>query len=132
MPPHSRNRHAPLTILLVDDEASFRETANMVLGYLGFQVLEAEDGEHAVSLVRGEHPELGLVIADFSMPGMDGVETLKALSALHPGLKGILCSGIPEQDCLQGRTLENCIYLGKPFCLRELEVALDRVLDQAR
>jgi len=131
MPPYARNRHAPLTVLLVDDEATFRETAITVLSYLGFQVLEAEDGEHALRLVQREQPALGLVIADFCMPGMDGVETLKALSALHPGLKGILCSGTPEQECLQGRTLEHCLYLGKPFRIKELEAALDRVLDQA-
>ena len=124
-----RNRNVPLMVLLVDDEEPFRSIAKTMLTMLGCDVLEAVDGLQAVQMVQKDQPDLGLVISDFRMPGMDGVETLKALGGLRPGLKTILCSGSPEQECLQGRTLENCIYLGKPFGLQELDAAVNRVLD---
>lgn len=128
MPPSVRNRHAPLTVLLVDDEALFRSVARSMLTLLGFDVIEAEDGFKALQWVQQGQP-LGLVLCDFRMPAMDGVATLKALGMLRPGLKAILTSGMSEQDCLQGRTLEHCVYLGKPFGLHDLDAAVNRVLD---
>ena len=105
-----------------------RTTMKMLLEALGFQVVLACSGDQAIQIDQEGNQDFGLVISDFKMPGLDGVETLKILGALHPGLKTILCSGSPEQECLRGRTLGHCTYLGKPFSLRDLETALDRVL----
>jgi CheY-like chemotaxis protein len=127
--PNMRNRHAPLTVLLVDDEALFRAIAKTMMAVLGCEVLEAVDGLQAVEMVQRDQPGLDLVICDFRMPGLDGVETLRALRLLRPGLKAILCSGTPEEDCLQGRTLEDCVYLGKPFKIQDLDRTLNRLLD---
>lgn len=101
-----------------------------MLTVLGCEVIEAEDGHQAVQMVQQEQPDLGLVISDFQMSGMDGVETLKVLGRLRPGLKSILCSGMPKEDCFQGRTLENCTYLGNPYGLHDLDEAMNRVLDR--
>lgn len=122
------NRHAPLTVLVVDDESAMRSAMKGMLEILGFSVLESCDGMEAVHLVQGDQQELGLVISDFRMPGMNGVDTLTAISGLRPGLKGILCSGTPESECLQGRTLKDCIYLGKPFNIHALDAAVDQAL----
>jgi two-component system, cell cycle sensor histidine kinase and response regulator CckA len=128
MPSAGRNRHAPLTVLLVDDDPLFLEMGACSLEALGFQVLQARDGIAALAMVQGGAAEFGLVITDFRMPCLDGVETLMALRKLRPGVKAILCSGNTEADCLQGRVLEDGTFLGKPFHLDDLDAAIDRVL----
>lgn len=122
------NPHAPLTILLVDDEEAMRKAIKWMLELLGFSVIECCDGHRAVLLVQLEEPKFELVISDFRMPGIDGVETLKALEKMRPGMKSILCSGALEEDCLQGRALEGTVYLGKPFGLQALNSAVNRAL----
>ena len=60
--------------------------ANMVKEFeaLGYKVVVAADGDEAVRIARGERFQL--VVSDFRMPGMDGVETLLALRAVQPEL----------------------------------------------
>ena len=122
------SRFAPLTVLLVDDDPTLRFTIESMLERLGFHTLVANHGIHAIQLVLNETPIFHLVISDFNMPHMNGVETLKVLQSLRPGLKAILCSGNTEQECLQGKTLEDCVFLGKPFGLQELNAAVNLAL----
>jgi len=122
------NRHAPLTILLVEDEETLRLTLKDMLESLGFQVIVAYNGNHAIRLVTLTYPEFHLVLSDFRMPGINGVETIAALRKIRPGLKAILCSGTPEQDCLHGLLLNDLIFLGKPHSLQELHAAVNQAL----
>jgi CheY-like chemotaxis protein len=92
------NRHAPFTILLVEDEETLRITTNHMLEILGFKVIVAETGIQAIQLVQRENPDFTLVISDFRMQHMDGVTTMTILRELRPGLKGILCTGTPKSD----------------------------------
>jgi len=124
----SPNRFAPLTVLLVEDVPTLRSTIGSMLERLGFQTLIANHGIHAIQLVLNENPIFHLVISDFKMPHMNGVETLKVLQSLRPGLKAILCSGTSEQECFQGQTLEDCVFLSKPFGLKDLDAAVNLAL----
>jgi signal transduction histidine kinase len=65
------------TILVVDDRSANRELLVTVLGYQGHQVLEAEDGSEALTIVRAGRPDL--VICDVLMPKMDGYEFVRQL-----------------------------------------------------
>jgi two-component system cell cycle sensor histidine kinase/response regulator CckA len=112
----------------VDDEEGVRLTMTFMLELLGFEVLVAETGDEALVMERDGALDFQLVISDYMMPGLDGVETLRSLQGSHPEAKGILCSGHSPAECLKGRTLQNCIYLGKPFGLKELEAAVDLAL----
>jgi DNA-binding response OmpR family regulator len=122
------NRHAPLKVLLVDDEEGVRLTVKYMLELLGFEVQVAGTGDQALVLGQEGTLDVKLVISDYMMPGLDGVETLQRLQGSYPGVKSILCSGHPRMDCLKGRTLGNCIYLGKPFGLKDLDAAVDLAL----
>ena len=102
-----------------------------MLEALGFKVLESCDGENAIHFVEHENPVINLVISDFNMHRLNGVETLTTLSAMRPGLKGILCSSFSEWECLGGKPLDGCIYLSKPFGIRELDAAVHQMLAQA-
>lgn len=66
-----------MRILVADDHQTEREYVKTVLGYAGYEVLEAEDGEAALELVLKEHPDL--VISDILMPKLDGLELVRQM-----------------------------------------------------
>lgn len=128
MPSPGSTQPVPLTVLLVDDEEAMRAIIASMLEMLGFKVLVACDGREALQMGQPGQPEFQLAFCDFRMPGLDGVDTLAALRELHPGLRMILCSGYPPADCLQGRPLGDCVFLGKPFGLKDLTAAVARAM----
>ena len=67
---------AQKTILVVDDEATLRELVRVVLGD-GYRFVEAEDGEQALELARGEPPDL--IVLDVMLPRLNGLEVLAEL-----------------------------------------------------
>jgi PAS domain S-box-containing protein len=67
------------TVLIVDDRATNRELARVLLNYGGHQVIEAHEGAEALSLAHEQHPDL--VLTDILMPGMDGYQLARELRA---------------------------------------------------
>jgi CheY-like chemotaxis protein len=78
-------------ILIIDDDKLSLKVIKEILGKLGYKTLEAENGESGLQLVRSEHPDL--VITDFQMPGIDGLEVLYEVRKLNIGLPVILLTG---------------------------------------
>ncbi len=64
--------------IVVDDSRAARTALRRILVTLGFAVVEAEHGEHALELLRAE-PTVGLVLVDWHMPVMDGLTLIKAI-----------------------------------------------------
>lgn len=64
-------------ILVVDDDPGVRELCSMVLTNEGFEVLQAEDAAVGIQLARNEAPDL--VLLDWMLPGLDGMDALRAL-----------------------------------------------------
>lgn len=67
------------TVLIVDDRATNRELARILLTYGGHRVIEAHEGAEALSLAHAQHPDL--VLTDILMPGMDGYQLARELRA---------------------------------------------------
>jgi len=89
-PPVRAPRRA--TILLVDDEELVRTGTADMLSDLGYDVIEASSGVDAVRLLRdGEKPDL--LITDYLMPGMNGVELIQEAAALVPAMRVALITG---------------------------------------
>jgi two-component system chemotaxis response regulator CheY len=65
------------TILIVDDSSSTRQLVCLVLRGAGYEVIEAVDGNDALSRLRGQ--KVHLIISDVNMPNMDGIEFVKAV-----------------------------------------------------
>lgn len=116
-------------ILLVEDMDLVRITTKNMLVHLGFTVLEAENYEDAIELLRKHKSTISLVVTDLDLPGhMDGLRLRMFVWRNFPDLKCILISGLlraPEID----RMAEICFdaAIPKPFVLPTLESALVKI-----
>ncbi len=120
----SPTRGSGATILVVDDDALI--TLNMVdqLTDLGHKAFEAYSGREALGILQSRS-DFDLLISDFSMPGMTGVELAEAALALHPSLRVLLTTGYAELPEGIACTLPR---LEKPFREEELEAKIAELL----
>ena len=85
---------APATILWIDDFEPGLALYKRMFGDLGFNVLTASSGEAGLDLASWN--QIDLVITDYEMPGMDGLEVATAVKALNPNTPVLLFSGSSE------------------------------------
>ncbi|MCP4714431.1 MAG: response regulator [Deltaproteobacteria bacterium] len=110
------------TILIIDDEASFRTMLRRMLEVNGYAVLEAGNGDSGLMLLSEE--QVDLVVSDIVMPEKEGIETIREIKALYPQQKVIAVSGGGQVG--PGGYLQNAVMLGadcamkKPFGVDEL------------
>ena len=85
-------------VMIVDDQAPFRRAARMVMAATpGFDVVgEAESGEEAVDLFERLTP--GLVLMDINLPGINGIEATRRITAAHPEATVLLLSTYQAAD----------------------------------
>lgn len=106
-------------ILLVDDEQGFTETMAKRLGKRGYSVVTALDGQTGIDMLS-EHT-IDVVILDVKMPGMDGMETLKAMKAAHPMVEVIMLTGhATVETAIEGMKSGAFDYMMKPCDMNEL------------
>jgi two-component system, cell cycle sensor histidine kinase and response regulator CckA len=118
-------------ILLADDEQAVRMVAQRLLERLGFEVQSVADGHEALQAFQVDPSAIQCLMLDWSMPGMQGPETLDRFRHVRPDLPIILCSGYGEaraKDFLQGK--QRTAFLEKPFELHVLTDVLKKLLGQ--
>jgi PAS domain S-box-containing protein len=121
------------TMLVVDDEISARAVARAMGGYLGFQVVEASDGQEAVETFERRRGEFSLVLMDLTMPRMDGREAFLRMREIDPSVPVVLTSGFSENDAVSdfaGRGLAG--FLPKPYQKSQFEQIIRQALETAR
>lgn len=107
-------------ILVVDDEEPIRQMLMFYFEKKGFRVYGAESGEKALLLAEKENP--GVVLLDITMPGMDGILTLKKLREKKITASVIIASSVPDEKIMaQACSLGACAYVLKPFDVAYLE-----------
>jgi two-component system cell cycle sensor histidine kinase/response regulator CckA len=120
------------TILLVDDEPSIREVAEVILTSHGYKVLLAEDGPSALALFAPQKNHITAVVTDLAMPGMDGLTLVRALRGIQPGLKVIVSTGLTEDShAAEIAALGVDGFLTKPYTIRNLLLKLNDVLHRS-
>ena len=121
------------TILVVEDEADLREVIRYNLQREGFEVLESEDGEEGLEILRRQLPSL--VLLDIMLPGMDGIEICRAikLDRYTRAIPVIMVTAKgDESDIVLGLGVGADDYITKPFSPRELTARVKAVLRRGK
>jgi DNA-binding response OmpR family regulator len=118
------------TVLVVDDEPIVRDVIVRYLQRDGYATLEAGDGEHARRLI--ETSDLGLVVLDVMLPGVDGLELCRWIRERSDLPVIMLTARGEEADRIVGLELGADDYVTKPFSPRELTSRVKTVLRRAR
>ncbi len=118
------------TVLIVDDEQGPRESLRMILKPT-FEVLVASGGHQALDLVRKE--KVDLVTLDLNMPGVKGIEVLRALKTELPSIEVIIITGFATvQSAVEGIRYGVHDFITKPFDIAQVMATVDRALRKRR
>jgi len=118
------------TILLAEDDAALRKLNTIVLTNFGYPVIEAVDGEDAVSKFRENQDRIQLVILDGIMPKMNGADACGEIKALSPDIKCIFMSGYAEEIFTKNSVPFAAEFVLKPISPTDLVKKIREVLDR--
>jgi signal transduction histidine kinase/ActR/RegA family two-component response regulator len=119
--PASGPRAGQATVLLAEDDRSFRELMRAALERAGYRVLEAADGRAALDVAARYEGRIDLLLTDLVMPGLDGRRLVERLTPGRPEMRVLFVSGytadlLSEVDLAKGGRA----FLQKPFTMNEL------------
>jgi len=118
-----------LNILIVEDGRSQREMLRDFLIYEGHRVMEADSGETAVKTVANNH--FDLILLDYKMPGMDGLEVLKEIKRINHEIDVVIITAYGTiETAVEAIKVGAIDYITKPVELEELLILLDRVAER--
>lgn len=123
--PEGEVQPAALCVLVVDDSATIRRSAETMLSNEGCRVVTAENGFEALSMVTRHHPDL--IFVDIMMPRLDGYQTtaiIKNNAQFRDTPVIMLTSKDGLFDKARGRVVGSDLYLTKPFTREELLAAV--------
>jgi DNA-binding NtrC family response regulator len=118
-----------VSVLLVDDDAAFRQVLAGELKRLGHDVATAGSGEEAATRMAELDPQV--VLLDWQMPGMNGLETLKVIRESHPASEVIMLTGHASIDtAIESIRVGAFDYVVKPCPLDELDIRIQRAVER--
>ncbi|HLO65968.1 MAG TPA: response regulator [Holophaga sp.] len=117
------------TILIIDDSVSLRQVVGIALAGAGYEVLEAYDGQDALTKLDGR--KIHLMICDVNMPNMDGITFLKTMRTL-PAYKFtpviMLTTEAGEEKKKEGQAAGARAWVVKPFKPDQLLMAVSKLI----
>ena len=118
-------------ILVVDDEEQMRDLLAKVLERKGFQTSVCGDGTEALAFLEKE--PVDLVVTDVRMPGLGGMEALRAVKELNPDIVVIIMTAFGSIDQAVQAVKEGAYdYINKPFKIDEMLLTIEKALDERR
>ncbi len=117
-------------VLVVDDEAVFREVLVAQLGHLGITARHTADGQEALALAGGDNSP-AILILDIEMPGCSGLELLQQVRHINEDLQVVMVSGYQDFDTVREALRSGAYdYLPKPFDIDDLSNTMHRALER--
>jgi CheY-like chemotaxis protein len=116
-------------ILLVDDDEAVREVAASMLRDVGYEVTEAGSGGVALDLLNREK-SFDLVVLDFAMPGMNGMDLAREINSKFPALPVLFITGYADKSALA--EIGDAWLVKKPFLGDELVTKVQAALEQPK
>lgn len=125
LPPEKAAGGKP-TILLVDDSASLRGLTELDLADAGFEVVSAAGGAEALSMIEREPGRFDLIVTDFAMPLISGLEVIHYARNMRPNWPAVIITGYADSDGLSKRPADVPL-ITKPFSRQALLQAIASV-----
>ncbi|HBR67966.1 MAG TPA: hypothetical protein DEA55_01155 [Rhodospirillaceae bacterium] len=115
-----------LKVLLVEDQNEARAMMRNMLSELGItQIFEAPDGKQALQFIDSAYDFINLVMCDWNMPTMTGVELLRQLRSVDPSMPFLMITGRGDMESIvEAKTSGVTGYIKKPFSAAQLEAKL--------
>ena len=124
-------KEARKTILVVDDEPEIRKLVSAMVTAKGYNVLTADSGEHAITLVKNHRTPIDLLLTDVVAPGMSGPMLADKLLEQQPDLRVLFMSGYDNTNVVKQYVVEKGhALLHKPFTVEELSRKVAEVLSR--
>jgi len=129
--PKMSSLHGTGQILVVDDVELLRDFAQNFLEMAGFTVLTAKNGEEALRILAKAAKPVDIILSDYNIPSMNGVDLVKRVSANWPKTKFILASGYLDEKTQAEVRKQNATLILKPYTVDDLikvimqEMAMD-------
>ncbi len=116
------------SILVIDDEKAQREILSGFLSKKGYSVYSADSGNRGISILKERN--IDIVLSDYKMPGMTGIDVLKEVSLINPEVSFVIITayGTIENAVLAMR-MGAVDYISKPVNLEELELLINRIIE---
>jgi len=119
------------TILLVDDKSSMRKVLRQTLEGEGNTILEAEDGEKALEMIKAKHVDL--IISDIKMPKLDGMSLLKMIKELDNEIVVIIMTAYATiETAVEAMKLGAYDYITKPFSTEQVKITVDKAIERQK
>ncbi|MGB7846954.1 MAG: sigma-54 dependent transcriptional regulator [Candidatus Acidiferrum sp.] len=119
----------PASLLLVDDDATFRQVMANELKRLGYQIEAVGTGEEAIRRIATSEPDV--VLLDMRLPGMSGLDVLKSIHASAPASEVVMLTGHGSIDtAIESIRIGAFDYVVKPCPLEELHIRIQRAVER--
>ena len=120
-----------IKILIVDDEDVIRDSFYEWLTELGYDVLMAENGTGALSVVKEKKPDIAFI--DLVMPGMDGIEVLRKIREISQGTGCVIMTAYGGISTAITSMKEGAFdYIEKPFCPGKVELLIEKLIEHQK
>lgn len=117
------------SILIIDDEKSQREILSGFLSKKGYKVYTSESGSQGIKIIKEQIVDI--VLSDYKMPEMTGIEILEEVSAINPNISFVIITAYGTvENAVKAMRLGAIDYISKPVNLDELEILLTRIIEK--
>jgi DNA-binding NtrC family response regulator len=116
-------------LLLIDDDEWIRDSLRLFFESEGCEIVALETAEEGLAVTAGDR--FDIIIVDYRLPGMDGLEFVKRLPARQAGAFKVLISAYGSEDLLkEARQIGIHEFIPKPFTTETIEKSLELVIAQ--
>jgi len=109
----------PATVFVVDDEPMLLDLAAALLQPLGFNVRTFRDPQAALTAFTTDRPMPAVIVTDYAMGDMNGLDLVRKCKSLNPRQKTILLSGTVDENIYAGEPAKPDCFLAKPYQVRD-------------
>ena len=127
--PEAKRSKDAVLIYIVDDEPTLLELAEYILEMEGFRYQKFEQPREALETFNASDPKPDLIVTDYVMMGMDGLQLVGECLRVKPDLKSILVSGTVQEEVVHRSPIKVDHFLRKPYLAQEFLDAIRRVLN---